>query len=69
VKIAGQWFREILALLYRRRTATRGEIIQSTGLNPACVGPIHGHDLLLDIIREELARHCAPRLVDHLESK
>jgi glucokinase len=27
---------------------------------------IHGHDLLLDPIREELARHCAPKLRDHL---
>ncbi len=27
---------------------------------------IHGHDLLLGIIREELARHCAPKLADHL---
>ncbi len=37
MKVADQWFREILGLLYQRRTATRGEIIHSTGLNPACV--------------------------------
>ncbi|MEK7754003.1 MAG: ROK family protein [Acidobacteriota bacterium] len=37
MKIADQWFRDILGLLYQRRTATRGEIIHSTGLNPACV--------------------------------
>ena len=37
LKIADQWFRDILGLLYQRRTATRGEIIHSTGLNPACV--------------------------------
>lgn len=28
---------------------------------------IHGHDLLMEPIREELARHCAPKLLDHLE--
>lgn len=28
---------------------------------------IHGHDLLMEPIREELARHCAPKLRDHLE--
>ncbi|MDZ4799942.1 MAG: ROK family protein [Bryobacteraceae bacterium] len=37
MKIAEQWFRDVLGLLYQRRTATRKEIIHSTGLNPACV--------------------------------
>ena len=37
LKIADQWFRDILGLLYQRRTATRSEIIHGTGLNPACV--------------------------------
>jgi predicted NBD/HSP70 family sugar kinase len=36
-KIADQWLRNILGLLYQRRSATRGEITQSTGLNPASV--------------------------------
>src|ERR1035437_5244276 len=37
IKIAGQWLRQILSLLYRRRNLTRIEIIESTGLNAASV--------------------------------
>jgi len=37
LRIAEQWLRDILAVLFRRRPATRAQIIQDTGLNPACV--------------------------------
>ncbi len=37
LKISNQWFRQILGLLYQRRTATRREIVQETSLNSACV--------------------------------
>ena len=36
-KVANQWLQEILRLLYKRRAATRGDIIEATGLNPASV--------------------------------
>lgn len=35
IKIADQWLRQILSLLYRRRNLTRIEIIETTGLNAA----------------------------------
>lgn len=37
MKIADRWLRLILAVLYRRRSATRGQIVEDTGLNPASV--------------------------------
>jgi predicted NBD/HSP70 family sugar kinase len=37
VKIADQWLRQVLLLLYQRRHLTRIEIAQFTGLNPASV--------------------------------
>jgi len=37
IKIAGQWLRQILSLLYRRRNLTRIEIVETTGLNAASV--------------------------------
>jgi predicted NBD/HSP70 family sugar kinase len=37
IKIAGEWLRQILGLLYRRRSLTRIEIIEMTGLNAASV--------------------------------
>jgi predicted NBD/HSP70 family sugar kinase len=37
IKIATQWLRQILRLLYRRRNLTRIEIIETTGLNAASV--------------------------------
>lgn len=37
VKIADLWLRQILSLLYQRRSLTRIEIIESTGLNSASV--------------------------------
>lgn len=37
MKVADQWLRDVLLVLYRRRSATRGEIIEDTGLNPASV--------------------------------
>lgn len=37
IKIADQWLRQILSLLYRRRNLTRIEIIETTGLNAASV--------------------------------
>jgi predicted NBD/HSP70 family sugar kinase len=46
VKIADEWLRHILRLLYQRRTLTRTEIIESTGLNPASVS--HALRYLLD---------------------
>ena len=45
-KVANQWLQEILRLLYKRRTATRTDIIQRTGLNPASVS--HALRLLLN---------------------
>ncbi len=36
-KVANQWLQEILRLLYIRRTATRSDVIETTGLNPASV--------------------------------
>jgi predicted NBD/HSP70 family sugar kinase len=36
-KIAQQWLREILAVFYQRRTLTRGEVVEATGLNAASV--------------------------------
>lgn len=45
-KVANQWLQEILRLLYKRRTSTRTDIIQTTGLNPASVS--HALRLLLD---------------------
>jgi len=36
-RVANLWLQEILRLLYKRRTATRSDIIQATGLNPASV--------------------------------
>jgi predicted NBD/HSP70 family sugar kinase len=37
IKIADLWLRQILSLLYQRRSLTRIEIIESTGLNSASV--------------------------------
>ncbi len=37
IKIAGEWLRQILGLLYRRRSLTRIEIIETTALNAASV--------------------------------
>ncbi len=37
VKIADEWLRQVLSLLYQRRNLTRSEIIESTGVNPASV--------------------------------
>jgi predicted NBD/HSP70 family sugar kinase len=37
VKIADQWLRQILSLLYQRRNLSRIEIIETTGLNAASV--------------------------------
>jgi len=45
-KVANLWLQEILRLLYKRRTATRNDIIQATDLNPASVS--HALRLLLD---------------------
>jgi len=45
-KIADQWLRDILLVLYQRRHVTRAEIIQDTGLNPASVS--HALRFLLD---------------------
>ena len=36
-RIADQWLRQILSLLYRRRNLTRFEIVETTGLNAASV--------------------------------
>lgn len=44
-KIADQWLRDVLMVLFRRRTVTRAEIITETGLNPASVS--HAMRLLL----------------------
>jgi N-acetylglucosamine repressor len=35
IKIADEWIRQILSLLYRRRNLSRIEIVEATGLNPA----------------------------------
>jgi predicted NBD/HSP70 family sugar kinase len=45
-KIADQWLRQILSLLYQRRNLSRGEIIEATGLNAASVS--HALRYLLD---------------------
>jgi predicted NBD/HSP70 family sugar kinase len=45
-KVANQWLQEILRLLYKRRAATRTDIIQATGLNRASLS--HALRLLLD---------------------
>ena len=37
IKIADEWLRQILSLLYRRRYLSRSEIIEATGLNAASV--------------------------------
>jgi len=37
IKIADEWVRQILSLLYRRRSLSRIEIIEATGLNAASV--------------------------------
>lgn len=37
VRIADEWLRQILQLLYRRRNQTRSQIIEATGLNAASV--------------------------------
>ncbi len=37
IKIADEWLRQILSLLYRRRNLSRIEIVEATGLNPASV--------------------------------
>ena len=44
-KIANHWLREILRVLYTRRTMTRADLIQATSLNPASVS--HALRLLL----------------------
>ena len=36
-KVANQWLQDILRLLYKRRAATRSDIVEATGLNPASV--------------------------------
>ena len=36
-KIADQWLRDILLVLYQRSNATRAEIIAATRLNPASI--------------------------------
>ncbi len=45
-KVANQWLQDVLRLLYKRRRATRTDIIRTTGLNPASVS--HALRLLLD---------------------
>jgi predicted NBD/HSP70 family sugar kinase len=37
IKIADEWLRQILSLLYQRRNLSRAEIIETTGLNAASV--------------------------------
>jgi predicted NBD/HSP70 family sugar kinase len=44
-RVANHWLREILRVLYMRRTMTRADLIQATGLNPASVS--HALRLLL----------------------
>jgi N-acetylglucosamine repressor len=45
-KIADQWLRQILSLLYRRRSLSRIEIVETTGLNAASAS--HAVRYLLD---------------------
>lgn len=37
VKISDQWLRATLETLYQSRTATRSQLIENTGFNPACI--------------------------------
>ena len=55
-KIANQWLRQILSLLYRRRTLSRIEIVETTGLNAASAS--HALRYLLD---RGLVLRCADR--------
>ena len=50
IKIAGQWLRQILSLLYRRRNLTRIEIVQATGLNAASVSHALRHLLAKGVL-------------------
>src|SRR5271165_5780854 len=43
IKIADQWLRQTLSLLYRRRKLSRIEILDSTGLNAASVSHTLGY--------------------------
>lgn len=43
MKIAGQWLRDILGVLYQRPSATREDLVLATGLNPACVSQTVRH--------------------------
>jgi len=50
-RTAGQWLYDIVAFLYQRRTATRADIIQSTGLNLGSVSTALQHLLNRGVIR------------------
>src|SRR5271169_3957265 len=50
-RTAGQWLYDIVACLYQRRTATRADIIQSTGLNLGSVSTAFQHLLNRGVIR------------------
>jgi predicted NBD/HSP70 family sugar kinase len=50
-RTAGQWLYDIVACLYQRRTATRADIIQSTGLNLGSVSTALQHLLNRGVIR------------------
>ena len=52
MKIADQWLRDTLQLLYQRRTATRSQIIESTGINPACVSLALRHLLASGVLQK-----------------
>ena len=43
IRIADQWLRQILILLYQRRTLSRIEMIEATGLNAASVSHALGY--------------------------
>jgi glucokinase len=50
-RIAGQWLYDIVACLYQRRTATRADIIQATGLNLGSTSTALQHLLNRRVIR------------------
>jgi len=52
VKIADEWLRQILSLLYRRRNLSRIEIVESTGLNPASVSHALRHLLASGVLHK-----------------